>query len=205
MTEVFFTFTVAFVLSFVGTIPPGSLNLTIIQLGLNGKIDVAWRMAIAAAIIEYPYAWIAVEFQDFVTRSVEITREFHLVAATVMILLGVLSLWSSARPTKFTRRFEASGFRKGIALSLLNPLAIPFWMAMTAYLRSYGWVDLSTAFEIHAYLLGVSTGTLVLFMLLAYLARKVITHLKTNAFLQKTPGVVLILLGLYSIGSYIFG
>lgn len=203
--EVLVTFVIAFFFSFVGTIPPGTVSLTIIQLGLNQKISIAWRMALAAALIEYPYAWVAVEFQGFLTRSIEITKGFHLIAATTMILLGILNLWSSARPPKFIQRFEASGFRKGVVLSLLNPLAIPFWVAMTAYLKSYGWVDLSDMSEVHAYLLGVSTGTLVLFMLVAYLARKVVLYFKPNGFLQRIPGIVLIALGIYSFGRYMFG
>ena len=205
MTELLQTFLIAFLFSFLGTIPPGTLNLSIIQLGLNQQINAAWRMALAAAIIEYPYAWVAVEFQDFVIRSIEISHHFHLFSGMVMILLGALSLWTSSKPSKFSRRFETSGFRKGVLLSILNPLAVPFWVAMTAYLKTYGWVDLSDQFEIHAYLAGVSMGTLVLFMMLAYLARKVVSHFKTNSILQKTPGIVLIVLGTYAFAAYIVG
>lgn len=203
--EVLFTFAVAFLLSFIGTIPPGTLNLTIIQLGLNHRINIAWRMAIAAALIEYPYAWLAIEFQELITKSSIITSNFKLLTGIVMILLGAFSLWSSRKPSKLSQRFQESGFRKGIVLGLLNPLAVPFWMAMTAYSKSHGWIDLSTRVEVHAYLLGVSAGTLVLFMLLAYLARMVVSQFQTNAFLQKTPGVVLVLLGTYSLIEYIFG
>jgi threonine/homoserine/homoserine lactone efflux protein len=209
--ETLFTFCVAFVCSFVGTIPPGTLSLTIIELGLKGMINTAWRMAIAAALIEYPYAWVAVKFQGFLTRSLEWTHSFHLVSGVVMVSLGIFSLWGASRPSDFTRRFEASGFRRGVVLSLINPLAIPFWMAITAYLRGYGWIDLSDNMEIHAYLLGVSMGTLVLFitlvlfMVLAYLAKKVVAGFTSNAFLQKTPGALLILLGVYAFAEYIFG
>jgi threonine/homoserine/homoserine lactone efflux protein len=205
MIEVLSAFAIAFVISFIGTIPPGTLSLTIVQLGLEQRINVAWRMALAAALVEYPYAWIAVEFQGYLTDSLELTHSFHLVSAVVMLSLGVLSLWFSARPSKLSQRFEGSGFRRGIVLGLLNPLAIPFWLAMTAYLESYGWVDLSNKFEIHAYLLGVSTGTLVLFMLLAYLAQKVVVLFKSASYLKKMPGVLLVLLGLYSFGEYISG
>ena len=203
--ETAYTFLVAFLCSFVGTIPPGTLSLTIIELGLKGSINIAWRMAIAAALIEYPYAWVAVEFQELLTQSLEWTHNFHLVSGLVMVSLGIFSLWSASRPSSLARRFEASGFRKGIVLGVLNPLAIPFWMALTAYLKAYGWVDLSTATEVHAYLLGVSLGTLVLFMLLAYLAKSVVSHINSNAFLQRMPGTVLILLGLYAFSEYIFG
>lgn len=205
MMEVILTFTVAFLVSFVGTIPPGTLSLTIVQLGLSQRINVAWRMAFAAALIEYPYAWIAVEFQEFIRRSVEITHNFHLVSAMVMISLGSINLWASARPSNFTRRFEDSGFRKGIILALLNPLAIPFWLAMTAYLKAYGFVNLSDNIEVHAYLLGVSTGSLVLFILLAYLAQKVVRYFKSPGVLQKIPGVLLIIMGVYSLYEYIRG
>jgi threonine/homoserine/homoserine lactone efflux protein len=203
--EAAYTFLVAFLCSFIGTVPPGTLSLTIVELGLKGKIDIAWRMAIAAALIEYPYAWVAVEFQELLTRSLKWTHSFHLVSALVMVTLGVFSLWSASRPSSLSRRFEASGFRKGIVLSLLNPLAIPFWMALTTYLKTYGWVDLSTGMEIHAYLLGVSLGTLALFMLLAYLSKSLVSNLTSNAVLQRTPGTVLILLGLYAFSEYIFG
>lgn len=199
------TFGVAFLFSFIGTIPPGTVSLTVIELGLNRRIAAAWRMAFAAALIEYPYAWIAIEFQNLVTQSLELSHNFHLVSAVVMLTLGGFTLWNSARPSKFSQRFEASGFRKGIVLSLLNPLVIPFWVAMTAYLRSYGWVDLSNEYETHAYLLGVSCGTLVLFMLLAYLARKVVTYFRSDHLLKKLPGTVLVVLGLYSIVRYISG
>lgn len=203
--ELLSTFAIAFAFSFVGTIPPGALSLTIIQLGLNRQIRVAWRMAVAAAMIEYPYAWIAVEFDHFINQYVDIKENFHLLSGTVMILLGVLSLWASAKPTKISTRFQSSGFRKGMLLAMLNPLAIPFWIAMTAYLRSQGWVNLSDGLEVHAYLLGVSAGTLALFMLLAYLARKVVSEFETGAWLHKIPGVLLIVLGLYSFTEYIFG
>ena len=42
MPETLITFGIAFFFSFVGTIPPGTLSLTIIQLGLGNKINIAW-------------------------------------------------------------------------------------------------------------------------------------------------------------------
>ncbi len=205
MIAVLSTFFIAFFFSFIGTIPPGTLNLTIIQLGLNQRVMVAWRMALAAAMVEYPYAWIAVEFQEYLAKSVEFTHSLHLVSALVMTSFGALALWASTRPSKLGKRFEDSGFRKGIAIALLNPLAIPFWVAMTAYLKSYKWISLSDNLEVHAYLAGVSFGTLVVLMLMASLAQRVIRYFKHDSLLKKTPGVVLILLGLYSFGEYILG
>lgn len=202
MTDAVSIFIIAFLFSFVGTIPPGTLNLAIVQLGLRHQIAAAWRMAVTAAVIEYPYAWIAVEFQDILGRSTAFTGNLQLLSASVMILLGVLNLWSSAKPSKLAKRFEASGFRKGVVLAVLNPMAIPYWTVMTTYLQGNGWVDLSDNIRVHAYLAGVSAGTLVLFVLLAYLAQKVVSYFRTDGYLGKLPGLILILLGCYALVEY---
>ena len=60
-------FLIGLVFSFIGSIPPGTLNLAVLQLGMEYKIKTALRFSLAVAIIEYPYAWIAVVFEDWVT------------------------------------------------------------------------------------------------------------------------------------------
>ena len=199
-----YNFCVAFFFSFIGTIPPGTLNLTILQLGIENRIGVAWRFAIAAALIEYPYAWLAVEFEQFITDSPLIADNAQLLTAAVMILLGAFNLLPAAKPSRLAEKFNQSGFRRGIVLALLNPLALPFWVATTAYLISQQWIDLTSPTGLHAYLIGVSTGTLTLFMLLVYLARKISSKFQQSVLLKKFPGVVLLALGFYGLVQYFF-
>ena len=92
------TFIVAFIFSFIGSIPPGTLNLTVIQLGLEHRISTAWRFSIAAAIIEIPYGWIAIEFENLLTSTTGITEYFKLITGAVMIFLGALQLFSNSPP-----------------------------------------------------------------------------------------------------------
>ncbi len=200
--EILLSFLVAFAFSFVGTIPPGTINLSIVQLGLDRKIRVAWRFAVAAAIIEYPYAWLAITLEDVITTSANITGRFQLLTGVVMIALGVFSLWTAQKPSSMAVRFNASGFRRGVILALLNPQALPYWLAITAYLKSIGWVDLSNGTEIHAYLLGVSLGTLTLLIIVAHLAEFAVKHFRQNTLLKKIPGYTLVILGAYSIAEF---
>ncbi|MBK8289970.1 MAG: hypothetical protein IPK96_02445 [Flammeovirgaceae bacterium] len=60
-------FIIGLIFSFLGSIPPGTLNLAVLQLGMEHKIKTALRFSLAVAIIEYPYTWIAVVFEDWVT------------------------------------------------------------------------------------------------------------------------------------------
>lgn len=196
------TFLIAFLFSFIGSLPPGTLNLSIIQLGLEHRINVAWRFAIASSIIEFPYAWIAIEFENLISDSPFIATYFQLITGTVMIALGVLNLRMASKPSRLYQRFNDSGFRRGLILGILNPMALPFWIAMTAYLKSNDWIVLSTATEKFSYLAGVCLGAFALLMILAFTARKVVSQFQGNTILKKIPGVTLLLLGVYAIGDY---
>jgi len=195
-------FCVAFFFSFVGTIPPGTLNLTILQLGIDNKISIAWRFAIAAALIEYPYAWLAVKFEHFITASPLIAENAQLITAIVMIALGVFNLLPGGKSSKMVEKFNQSGFRRGLLLGILNPLALPFWVGTTAYLNQQQWIDVTTPMGLQGYLIGVSTGTLTLFILLVYLARRVSSKFQQSVLLRKFPGIVMLALGLYALVQY---
>lgn len=198
------TFLIAFIFSFLGSIPPGTLNLTMLRLGLEQKMNIAWRFAIAAALVEYPYAWLALVFEDWITSSPTVINNFRLIGAIVMITLGILAIRSASKPVKQVETVRESGFRKGLLLGILNPLALPFWIGITAYLKSQDWITLSTAWETHAYLLGISLGAFVLLILVSRLAHTVSTAFTTQGKVKFIPGVLLLILGIYALGQYLF-
>lgn len=202
--EALLTLLLAFIFSFLGSIPPGTLNLTMLRLGLEKKMDVAWRFAIAAALIEYPYAWLALLFEDWITSSPEIVSHFKLISAIVMLTLGVITIRSGMKPAPETAQpVRESGFRKGLILSILNPLALPFWIGITAYLKMQGWITLSTTAQIHSYLLGISFGALTLLIAVAYLSKKAAQVFSPTAKIKFIPGVVLLILGVYALVDYL--
>ena len=195
-------FLVAFAFSFLGSIPPGTINLTVLQLGLDEKIKIALRFSFAAAIIEYPYAWIAVKFSDYITSSTAITGNFKLLTAVIMILLGMLNLWSVRKPTPLVKKFQESGLRRGLVLGILNPMAIPFWLAITAYLTLQGWVNVTTTSGLHGYLFGVFLGAFVFLFTLTHLAKYLSRMLQSQSLIKIIPGLTLVMLGLYALIDY---
>lgn len=201
IVQVFFF---GFLFSFLGSIPPGTLNLLVLQLGLEHKVKAALRFALAVSIVEYPYAWIAVEFEQVITSSPLVLENLQLWGAIIMTSIGIISLWTVRKPTAISIKLQDSGFRRGIILSILNPQAIPFWIALTAYLKYQGWIDLSTGWRLHSYILGTSIGAMALLAILAILAKKVATSFKDNRFIRMIPGIVLLVLGLVAFANYIF-
>jgi threonine/homoserine/homoserine lactone efflux protein len=197
--SLFIAFGLAFIFSFIGTIPPGTLNLSVLQLGLENKLKAAWQFSIAASLMEYPYCWLAIRFEKFITSSPTIVENFERIGAVVMLVFGILNLFSLRK--QHIKKVDAKeyGFTKGLVLGILNPLAMPYWIAITAYLKSQHWLVLNTVAELQGYLLGVVLGALSFFMVAAYLANRVAVYLKGNSVLKYIPAIMLIVLGLYGL------
>jgi threonine/homoserine/homoserine lactone efflux protein len=194
----------SFFFSFTGSLTPGTINLSAVQLGLDKKPHIAWRLALAAAFMEYVYAWLAVKFEAFITSAPVIVKNFQFIAAVVMLTLGILTIRAASSPSKFTAHFNNSGFRRGLALGILNPLAMPFWIGVTAYLKSQHWINLSTNFQLHSYLAGVSLGVFTLLVSVAYLANKVVTVIQRRSeLLKKIPGFIMLGLGVFALVRYL--
>jgi threonine/homoserine/homoserine lactone efflux protein len=195
-------FVVGALVSFIGSIPPGTLNILVLQLGLQNNRKAAFRFSLAVAVVEYPYAWIAVESEEWITRSPLIQANFSLVASIVMVVLGLYGLWSARQPAASSGKFLGEGFKSGLILSLLNPQAIPWWIAVIAYLKAQGWISLNTHFEKHFFILGTALGSLALLILLAVLAQRLSGFFQNSRMLARFPGALLLALGTFALVKY---
>lgn len=205
MSEVLWVFIMGTIFSFLGSIPPGTLNLSVLQLGLEGKNNIAWRFALAVTIIEYPYTWLAIQFEYWITSNPLIIENFQLITAVVMTVIGIANLLSAQKPSKLTEKFQSSGFRRGLVLSILNPLALPFWIGVTAYLKAQGWIELSTTLRLHSYVLGTAVGVFLLLSIFILLANKIAGYANQKNWVKLIPGVTLLLLGMYAFFKYFAG
>lgn len=197
-------FLIGFFFSFLGSIPPGTLNITILQLGLEKRINIAFRFALAVSVIEYPYTWIAVQFEYYISTSPIVLENFQLIVAVVMTSMGIFNLLPSRTPKGFAKKFSESGFRRGIVLSILNPMAIPYWMVFTAYLKAQGWIHLDTVGLLHSYVLGTAVGALGLLTLVIFFAQRLAPHVQGSRWTKIVPGLVLLALGAYAWWKYFF-
>lgn len=191
-------FLIAMVCSFGGSIPPGSINLSVMQLAMQNKKAGALTFAIAAAMVEFVYAGVAVHFQIYLTEHVEVASWFKWISGGVLILLGVLNLVKKVKQVERKEIGEKrAGFLKGMLVALANPLAIPFWLAVTAYLQSMNWVRLS-ADNYLLYVGGVSTGTILLLVSVIYLGSR-FSSIQDNVFvLYRLPGIIFVFMGLWT-------
>jgi len=196
---------VAFVISYLGSIPPGVANVSVVQMAIQKHKRAAIFFSLSAALVEFLYAGLTVKFQIFLKESTQLEDYFQLITIIVLIVVGIMSLRSKARSADVHGEEIAkgrTGFKRGIVLGFLNPMTIPFWLMVTAYIQSHGIISLEGS-SYWFYLIGISSGTFALLMTVLWLGNK-FTRISDNQLLvHKVPGILLIGLGIYTLVTWL--
>lgn len=191
---IFQVFFLSFIISLVGTIPPATINITVMQLSLKRKAKTAYFLALGAALIDDVYGALAVRIQIYLSEQIEFTNFFYLLAAAVLLVLGVFSIRSKTSSSDVKPIDDVKkGFAKGVVLGILNPLAMPFWLGVTTFLQVNGLVDLSGN-NYWSYVLGVFLGEFLMLVIIIRIGSR-FTRVADNQLIVNTiPGVAFLLL-----------
>src|SRR5258705_10656289 len=105
MIQVFFS---ALLISFLGQLPFGNMNLTATQLSLQGRYKQAWKYAAGIVLIEMIYLRLALTAMDWIVEHKLVFTIMGWVNVVVFLALGILSLIMARRQT---------GEKKGLLLN----------------------------------------------------------------------------------------
>ena len=196
---------IGLIVSFIGTIPIGPINLTVVSTTLKKGLPAAIQVSIAAAMVEILQSFLAVYCGMMIIESLELYPIFKLSIFTLFIIAGAIFLYKSNQPTSSPpKRFSVkiSNFSRGLVVGLLNPQAIPFWVFFLAYMKMTNWIDYEF-YHILSLLVGVFTGkflALYCYGLLSMAVSKRITDI--TSLMNKVLGSVLIGIGLLQIARH---
>jgi threonine/homoserine/homoserine lactone efflux protein len=200
---IFQVFLLSFGISLFGTIPPATINITVMQLSLKKRAESAFYVALGAAIIDTTYAGLAVQVQIFLSEQIEFTNYFYLVAASVLLVLGVFSIKSKISSTEVKVKSSGKmGFVKGVILGVLNPLAMPFWLGVTTYLQFNGLINLM-GLNYWSYILGVFLGEFTLLFIIVKVGARFTSVADNRMIVNIIPGVAFLFLALVNFGQWI--
>jgi threonine/homoserine/homoserine lactone efflux protein len=192
--KMFTTFLIAFAISFLGSIPVGVLNLTIVDIALRKSFKQVLMFATASALIEYGQGFIALKFSSLFETNQNLAFYIDLIATPVFFILGIFYLRKHGKPPK--KEETISDFKKGLLLSIVNPLAIPFWVVWGTVGLGKGWLTMSNS-SIAIFTLGISMGTFATLLLYGLAAKPIIEKIEiVNQRINQIIGWVLIILGL---------
>ncbi|SEW36093.1 Threonine/homoserine/homoserine lactone efflux protein [Chitinophaga sp. YR573] len=176
-------FSAAFLISFIGTLPIGTLNTNVANYALNNNVTGAIQFGVAAIFIEVIVVRIALFLIDRLIRLRQLFKILSLMICVAILFLAFKSLEAAFQMRTIADVLPLAGkqpFYTGLLLSLLNPLHLPFWMGWTAVLKSRQVLN-DNGYSI--YILAVGTGTAAAFILYGLIGSFLMDVLKTQQYL----------------------
>lgn len=182
---------------FLGTLPFGTINVSIAEMAIQRGTRVAISMAIGAAVVEFLQSYIALTFSNMLTQNEEIERTILLGCIPVFLLVGIYYLFKKnhavPRPTKAANLMGAA---RGVALSSVNLMALPYFVFIGGYLASANYINLKPE-SIAAFSAGVVLGSFVTFFIYAHLGQLIKRRSeKMSRYASKIVGVIFIVIAI---------
>jgi threonine/homoserine/homoserine lactone efflux protein len=170
-------FLITFIISFLGSIHPGPLNLSVIQITLRKNISWGLLMALGGVVPEIIYGYLAVEGVMIFEKYPLIFQTMKWAVVPILLIMGYLELTKKKKNSDINDyAFEKISpqkwqtVSKGFFLSLFNPQLLPFWIVILINYQNYGYLKISNLSDKVWFVMGTSTGAFALNYLYARIA-----------------------------------
>src|SRR5215470_704148 len=117
--------------SFLGSLPLGTMNVTVTQLSVSVGIKAGFLFAAGSMIVEVIIVRIALVTMKWLATQHRIFSLLEYITTSVILFLAIASFVAAYRMTGFATSLPVRSitpFWTGAFLSLTNPLHLPFWL-----------------------------------------------------------------------------
>ncbi|MGY4386331.1 threonine/homoserine/homoserine lactone efflux protein [Pedobacter sp. UYP24] len=137
----FLTLFLGIVLNLVGYIPPGNVNLTVVQITITRGIRQALYFIAAFASVEVLFTFGVMRFVQWLSSEIKLGDIIDVIMILLFGVLGVIT-WRSRKEMPKTDYSKKDSIRYGLLLGVVNPMQIPFWLFVGTYLISHEWINI---------------------------------------------------------------
>lgn len=173
ITIIFF---LGLIVSLIGVIPPGLLNMTAAKISLKEGAGRGIMFSSGVCLVVFIQTYIAAIFARYLSNRPDIVEILQRVAFVLFVLITIYFLvLASKNPepkveTEITSRHGR--FFHGMLLSVLNVFPIPYQAYMTITLASWGIMDFERL-SIITYVTGAAMGTFVMLYMYIFFFDKI--------------------------------
>ncbi len=202
------TFLIGVLLNAMGYIPPGNINLTLAQLTINRGMRQAWSFILAFSCVEVLFTFGMMRFARWVSSDVDIDSSVNsvristFVDAFMIVLLLVMATvtWKNkdkAHQPKATEESRKGSVLLGLALGVLNPVQIPFWLFFGNYVILHEWIN-TNYLSLVIFSFGSGLGSALALYAYAHFARYIQEKFALSSMLiNKSIAIFLYILAIY--------
>lgn len=149
--------------SFLGSLPLGTLNVAAMQISITDGIRPAVLFSCGSLLAEIIYVRISLVAMDWVRRQEKIFKVLEWITLAIVVALAVSSFYAAINPSVEENVVLSSTlprFWLGVVMSALNPVQIPFWFGWSTVLFTKK-VLLPRNNHYNSYIIGIGLGTLI--------------------------------------------
>lgn len=179
LTKVFFW---GLMVSFLGTLPLGTLNVAAMQISVQESILHGVYFALGALLVEMIYVRISLVGINWVSKRKKIFKWMEWIAVVIVLALAIGSFVAAMQPQASKNVLLNNNIHRfflGIFISAINPVQIPFW---------FGWSTVLFAKKIlipknsyyNLYIVGIGLGTLLGNCVFIFGGKVIVQKLNTN-------------------------
>jgi threonine/homoserine/homoserine lactone efflux protein len=162
--QLFRIFCVGLGISFLGTLPLGTLNVAAMQIAVTDGIRPAIGFSLGALLVEICYVRLSLVAMDWVRKQEKLFRLFNWITLLIIAALAVSSFIAASHPSGDGKNIILSNtmprFFLGITMSAINPVQIPFWFGWSTVLFAKK-ILLPKISHYNVYICGIGCGTFI--------------------------------------------
>jgi threonine/homoserine/homoserine lactone efflux protein len=158
-----------FTSSFIGTLPLGMLNLTVLQLSLANKQKQAVAFSLGATVIEFAQIGTTLLGMNVLLAIPQLSTIFSMLSIPILIFLAIKNLKKDPN-TEGGQVAAKSTFYQGMVLSFANVVVYPFWLLWGNLFVQNGWLT-PTPMAYFYFSFGAAVGTFGAFLFFIVLGK----------------------------------
>lgn len=175
MNQYISEFLIGFGVSYLFSLPPGMISLNVLQTTIQKGLLSAFWLALAAVLIESVQAFVGVKFSEWINQHENLKLGLEMFVIPVFLALGVGNVVVGVKTIRNKHKASLQpkktigSFWKGLIVSALNPVAIPFWVVWATGISEKNLLVMETS-HILVFVFGTTLGTLACLMTYAVLS-----------------------------------
>ena len=134
LRKIFFT---GMLVSFLGSLPLGTLNVAAMQISVSEGITKAILFSLGSLLVEIIYVRISLVAMDWIRKQEKVFKILEWVTLLIVVALAVASFYAALHPGEKKNIVLSSTLPKfflGAAMCAVNPVQIPFWFGWSTVL-----------------------------------------------------------------------
>lgn len=160
LVKIFFT---GMLISFLGSLPLGTLNVAAMQISVTDGINSAILFSCGSLTAEIVYVRLSLVAMDWIRKQEKLFKALEWLTLLIVLALATASFYAALHPSSQKNVILSSNLPKyllGLTMSAVNPVQIPFWFGWSTVLFTKQ-VLLPKPSHYNSYIIGIGIGTFI--------------------------------------------